>query len=80
MVHFDAHPDLSASTTLPAELILEDPHQARRFTRHRAFARPVGWGGKIGLATWLEQITKNEIMFRIIQWWKFYFSFFSPSR
>ncbi|CAJ1440802.1 unnamed protein product, partial [Effrenium voratum] len=28
MVHLDAHPDLSASTTMPAELVMEDPRQA----------------------------------------------------
>ena len=28
MVHLDAHPDLSAST-MPAELVMEDPRQVR---------------------------------------------------
>eukprot|EP00438_Fugacium_kawagutii_P025919 Skav228602 [mRNA] locus=scaffold5678:49874:51142:+ [translate_table: standard] len=28
MVHLDAHPDLSASTTMPAQLIMEEPYQA----------------------------------------------------
>ena len=27
MVHLDAHPDLSASTTMAAQLIMEEPHQ-----------------------------------------------------
>lgn len=29
MVHLDAHPDLSASTTMPAQLIMEEPYQVR---------------------------------------------------
>ena len=28
MVHLDAHPDMSASTTMPAQLIMEEPQQA----------------------------------------------------
>lgn len=27
MIHLDAHPDLSASTTMAAQLIMEEPHQ-----------------------------------------------------
>ena len=40
MVHLDAHPDLSASTTMAAQLIMEEPHQVASWLSPLLIALP----------------------------------------
>ncbi|CAK9096064.1 unnamed protein product [Durusdinium trenchii] len=66
MVHFDAHPDLSASTTLPAELILEDPHQVYYALRNDVagiaqWILPAAYAGHLSCVWWLRPAWAQQI-------------------
>eukprot|EP00434_Breviolum_minutum_P005213 symbB.v1.2.004594.t1/scaffold261.1/size248783/22 len=66
MVHLDAHPDLSASTTMAAQLIMEEPHQAYDVLRDdpsgiAQWILPAAYAGHLNCVWWLRPSWAQQI-------------------
>jgi len=66
MVHLDAHPDLSASTTMPAEIIFDSPHELYHHMRTdpggiAQWILPAVYGGHIRCVWWVRPSWAHQI-------------------